>query len=286
MDLYDKLNLNEIVELVRIIAYAKNIDDYEKTIYNGDIIYNITKLNNKIIISSSEGKMLEVSCYDETKVSKDKHEYTDHIVDVNYKLSENEHLNLLSNVSYDYYYSLANILRHNLYECYRLDYLKDNIKDAELTFGFDTIKLDNNKTYEIDNNRIKEGNKIISLEDNKLLKLYGKDLPSMEIINSFNFSKEQEILKQYMDNKKLHPFTRDVIEDSFKLLNNKNKLIDEIKTYYKDDIKNVEKAKNIRVRVQNGINNNLFTKEELSMVIEALKDYIFGNDSKKLVKKY
>lgn len=282
MGLYDKLNLNEVVELVRILTESRNISDFEKDLYIGDVVYCITKFDNTVVVSSSEGKRIQVSIYETERESKEHEKYNAHIVDIKYKLSENEELNLMGFVDYDYYESFKYLLKHNLHNSYILNYLNNNVKNAELSIDINKIKLNNCKTYNLEGNTIKGNNKVISYDDDKLLNLNGINVPNLDIINSFDLKKEEKKLNQFIDNNVIHPFTLELIEDTKKLLDSKQKFINEVKSYYENEINDVKKVKQIKNNITNGINNYFFKKDELSLIIDSLNSYLDINNTEKM----
>jgi len=286
MDIYDKLNLNEIVEIVKLIANTTDINEFEKKLYIGDIDYDIIKYDNTIIISSSEGKKLEVSL-ESKKVKKIIQNrditYLNNYVNVKYKLNDNEKLNLISKISLDDNFDVFKYIeRDNLYENYLFNYLNDDVVKACMSIDLSTIRLDKYKVYDFYGDSVIEGNKEISLNNDKLIKLSGRNIPNMDVINSFDLNNEKQKLNDFLEKKDIHPFTKELVEEIDKLLDIKQKFVEDVKNFYKYDIKEFEKVKLINKSITSGINKNFFTKDELSLIIDSVGYYLDNNDSKKL----
>ena len=204
MNNYDILNLDEIIEFVKIIISTSDINDFSKTIYMNDVTYNIDKYGNKLIISSTKGKMIDIEIKSKNDVKIDSIEQ---IIDIKYNLSNNEELNLITTVSFDISdYDLKNLERDNLYENYELYYTKKEEKKTPLLIDLNNINVINSKNesnldlineFDINLKKIKTvRERLINIDDTRI---FIKDELSLliNLLNCyFNLENKKKILKK------------------------------------------------------------------------------------------
>ena len=204
MNNYDILNLDEIIEFVKIIISTSDINDFSKTIYMNDVTYNIDKYGNKLIISSTKGKMIDIEIKSKNDVKIDSIEQ---IIDIKYNLSNNEELNLITTVSFDISdYDLKNLERDNLYENYELYYTKKKEKKTPLLIDLNNINVINSKNesnldlineFDINLKKIKTvRERLINIDDTRI---FTKDELSLliNLLNCyFNLENKKKILKK------------------------------------------------------------------------------------------
>lgn len=288
MNSYDKFNLNEISEFVKLLTNETEVFEFDRTIYTDNVNYNIYRFRNTLIISSTDGKRLEINIKPnvvEEQQNAKKTSRVVHTVSTKYSLNDSKEINLISKVSSSNgTYLLYELNDYDLLRDYKLYYLEDNKAKAELSIDLNKIKLCNSdKIFEFENkDYVKEGNKVISLSDNRLLKINKNDAPKLELIYSFDLSAEKQRISNIIKSNYLHPITKSLLENTNKLFKKTEETVNAIKNYYDCEIIELENVKHLRKCINSNIDNNLFTSEELSKILESLNYNLDNKNEKKL----
>ena len=283
MDVYDKLGLNAVVDMVRLLGENTDVQHASKSFtYNG-VKYDVIKLGNFLNISSEQGKALSVLIDATSTKTKDSQgrtiTYLTHDVDANYLLPGDDWLNFHSKLALDEGFEpFKNVSRHDLLKTFEFSYMSnDDRKLGSLPLTFDYVRLtDEYKTVNFCGELIKVDNMNITSDGNKVLSYFGQKLPSMETIKSFNPDLDKIRIKSFVKNGTFSDITKEAINEIDRIFDNKKLFYKDIQDYYKDGIKDVKKAINIRNKTINGM-NNMFSKEELYTCLDVISNAIYEN---------
>ena len=208
MDLDKDLNLNSVVEIVKMLAANTEVEQASRCFSHNGVKYAVVKSGNSFTIKTSEGKELSV-LIDYQRIKDDRPRngldvyYDKHTVDATWAIGDDEYLNLFSTIALDEgYTSFENIQRHNLHETGSFEFSfvnAANEKVAELSTTLNGVKLaGKTHKYTFNGDTITTDNMVINLDNLKLLQLDGQKVPSMKTIISFNVEKEKKTINNFV----------------------------------------------------------------------------------------
>ena len=275
MELFIDLGLKEIASIIGRMGLTTDINELHGEVELNGIKYNYEKHGNEFKVTDSLGHQTNIKINYSEEETKDDYNrtirYLRHDVSMDYLLKNGDYINLSNNIGLDSgYESFENVHRHDIISGVRTKYCdKDGKEVASFGLGLDRICLkDKNKLYEFNEDGIKCGNRIITLDGNTLVSISGSEIPNLDVINSFNLEKEQDKLRKIAEESDLHPFTKEILDDSIRKLDRKERFVKDIVDYYNTDIKDVRNAIEIRNRIINGIESSLISKEGMELVEE------------------
>ena len=131
MDIEKKLNIDNVVKIVKLLASSTNV---EKSIYDLEVKgknYTILKEDNHILIIEDNGNLLKVKIeaeqYDDPY--NEDYSYNLHFINVIYQLDDGAYLALLSRVSLDgEYEGFKYIEKENLFEKMKINYVNRDVE--------------------------------------------------------------------------------------------------------------------------------------------------------------
>ena len=291
MELFIDLGLKEIAGIINRMARTGNIDNVNGEVYSEDgTKYSYEKNGNEFRIFSDDGKETKVKINSEripwNNIFGDEVVRNKNKVYISYKLDDENSINLYNDISlHNDYIGFEDVARHDLMYGLSCKYSSSDKEKASFSLGLEMLCLKDGKsdeTYEFTNNGIRNGNKIITIDGDNLVSLKGNDVPSLDVLKSFDLDKEQEKLKKFLnDNKDLHPFTREAIEDASRKLGCKKRYAEDIINYYDEDMKKVKKAISLRNNIIDSVKSKIIDKDVLDLVNQ---DYYFktSNHTRKL----
>ena len=275
MELFIDLGLKEIASIIGRMGLTTDINELHGEVELNGIKYNYEKHGNEFKVTDSLGHQTNIKINYSEEETKDDYNrtirYLRHDVSMDYLLKNGDYINLSNNIGLDSgYESFENVHRHDIISGVRTKYCdKDGKEVASFGLGLDRICLkDKNKLYEFNEDGIKCGNRIITLDGNTLVSISGSEIPNLDVINSFNLEKEQDKLRKIAEESDLHPFTKEILDDSIRKLDRKERFVKDIVDYYNTDIKDVRNAIEIRNIIINGIESSLISKEGMELVEE------------------
>ena len=275
MELFTKLGLKEICYIVNQLGLSTNMEFLHGSniVVNGRT-YNYEKRGNSVFITDSVGNCVKVAVKYTEEPTKDHYGrdviYVKHEISADYALPNGELINIYNNISLDRgYEAFENVQRHDLMHGLRLSHINDNQEcDATFSLGLDRVCLqENNQIYEFNENGIVAGRRILSEDGSSLVSVSGVDAPAKELIYSFDMDEEQKKLDRIIEeNTDLHPFTKEVLEETKRLLVRRGRYIADYRNYYDFDINEARKAMNIRNRLIGEFNKEMMDPEGLEAV--------------------
>ena len=273
MELYIDLGLKEIASIINRMGLTTDTNLSGEVELNGKK-YFYEKVGNKFTVTDSDNKQTRISINYSSVNGKDAYNrdvtYDKHEVSIDYLLENGEIINLSNIIPLDSgYESFENVHRHDLISGLRTKYCDVDGKEiASFNLGLNEICLkDNNIKYIFDEEGIKYNNVVLSLDGNTLVSISGEEIPSKELISSFKLKDEQDKIDRIIvDNKDLHPFTKEELENTLRKLDRRERFVKKVEGFYNEDIKNIRKVIDIRNRIINGIENSILPKDGLEEV--------------------
>lgn len=274
MELFVELGIKEIASIINRMGLITDTNVNGEVEVNGNKYY-YSKEGNTFVIGDETGKGLRIGINYSEQMGKDAYnrdvKYVKHDVSIDYLLSDEDYINLSNDIALDPgYESFENIQRHDILRGVRSAYCNKFGKEVA-TFGLDLDRIclkENNNIYEFNKDGIKCGNKIISIDGNNLVSISGEEIPNIETVLSFGVTKEQDKVRDIIAKENLHPFTKEALEDTIRLLDRKNRFAKNIVNYYNTDIKEVRKAIEIRNKIQNSVKGNVIDKDVIEKIAE------------------
>ncbi len=273
MELFIDLGLKEIAGIIGRMGVTTDINELNGEVELNGVKYNYEKHGNEFKVTDSLGHQTNIKInYNEEETKDDYNrtvKYIRHDISLDYLLNNGDYINLSNNIGLEPgYESFENVHRHDIMNGVRTKYCDKYGKEiASFGLGLDRICLkDNNKLYEFNKDGIKCGNRIITIDGNSLVSISGNEIPSLDIINTFDLEKEQNKLRKIVEESNLHPLTNEIMEESIRRLERKERFVKDIVDYYNTDIKEVRNAIDIRNKIINGIEDSLISKEGLELV--------------------
>jgi hypothetical protein len=281
MDEYKFLNLNNVVDIVRLLASNKEINNANCIFVKDGVNYQVLKKDNSIVFKSDNGKYMsvEIDAFDINDISIKNPDYKELCINTTYLLNNKSLLTMCSHPSLDGNFSnLCDIARHNLFEKMTIDYTNSNGElEGSLSVDFKHVRVygkeNINRIYSFTSNRIENNEISTTLDGETLLELDGKELPDNKIIMSFNPLLEKKRINDYFKKEDLHPFMTEFVSYADEYIDNKKKYIDRINNYYTNEKHIVQKAISIRDNVIDS-SEKMFTEDELKTCIEKIKEDI------------
>lgn len=273
MELYIDLGLKEIASIINRMGLTTDTNLSGEVELNGKK-YFYEKVGNKFTVTDSDNKQTIININYSSVNEKDAYNrdvtYDKHEVSIDYLLENGEIINLSNIIPLDSgYESFENVHRHDLISGLRTKYCDVDGKEiASFNLGLNEICLkDNNIKYIFDEEGIKYNNVVLSLDGNTLVSISGEEIPSKELISSFKLKDEQDKIERIIiDNKDLHPFTKEELENTLRKLDRRERFVKKVEGFYNEDIKNIRKVIDIRNRIINGIENSILPKDGLEEV--------------------
>lgn len=273
MELYIDLGLKEIASIINRMGLTTDTNLSDEVELNGKK-YFYEKVGNKFTVTDSDNKQTIININYSSVNEKDAYNrdvtYDKHEVSIDYLLENGEIINLSNIIPLDSgYESFENVHRHDLISGLRTKYCDVDGKEiASFNLGLNEICLkDNNIKYIFDEEGIKYNNVVLSLDGNTLVSISGEEIPSKELISSFKLKDEQDKIERIIiDNKDLHPFTKEELENTLRKLDRRERFVKKVEGFYNEDIKNIRKVIDIRNRIINGIENSILPKDGLEEV--------------------
>ena len=273
MELYIDLGLKEIASIINRMGLTTDTNLSGEVELNGKK-YFYEKVGNKFTVTDSDNKQTIININYSSVNEKDSYNrdvtYDKHEVSIDYLLENGEIINLSNIIPLDSgYESFENVHRHDLISGLRTKYCDVDGKEiASFNLGLNEICLkDNNIKYIFDEEGIKYNNVVLSLDGNTLVSISGEEIPSKELISSFKLKDEQDKIERIIiDNKDLHPFTKEELENTLRKLDRRERFVKKVEGFYNEDIKNIRKVIDIRNRIINGIENSILPKDGLEEV--------------------
>ena len=276
MELFLDLGLREISSIINVMGVTTEIDQlHADNLEHNGVLYSYDKNGNNVEISDSLGNKTKISINCRTGEEEnpfthalEMHDY--HDIAIEYLLKDGSKITLEKTVGLNPgYESFENVRRHDLLHDLKTCYVdKEGKEVASFNLSLDTICLkDPIEKVDFTKDGIKCGNKIVSLEGNSLLSLNGEEIPNKNIFESFNIKEEQEKIKRIIDeNKDLHPFTMEVLEDASRKLDRKERYVKDILDFYDKDINNIRKAIDTKNKIEENVKHGIVNKEGLDLV--------------------
>ncbi len=288
MELFNDLSLKEISYIVNILGESTDINYLTNSIQVGDKIITYRKIGNELSIDSSTGEKvsvrIEYSSRDEKDFRGSLMKVLSHKVMADYILKDCTEIILSNDISLpEGYKAFENVQRHDLLNGLRVVYIDKDDKFISVSLGGDKICLkDIDKMYEFTQDGIISGNKKISLDGDKLIMTNGNPAPSLDTVESFDLDKEKERIKKFSNmDSDIHPFTKDALDMAVRDLDRKNRTVNSIKEFYKDEIKNVRRAIRIRNDFIDGVKNGVLTTDELDAISNQFRRDVRGKSLRK-----
>lgn len=295
MELFIDLGLKEIASIINIMGKSENIDKLNGEVYSDDgTKYSYEKNGNEFRIFSDNGKetKIKINCERVPWENLYGKEYirSKHEVFISYKLDNGNSIDLYNDISlHNEYTGFEDVTRHDLMYALSCKYCSYGDEEASFSLGLDRLCFKNNgktdDSYEFTENGIKNGNKIITVDGDKLVSLKGSDVPSLDVLKSFDLEKEKEKLEKILnDSNDLHPFTIEAVGDALRKLDCKKRYAEDIINYYDADMRKVKKAISLRNNIMDSVKSKVIDKDVLDLVCN---DYYkkTSNDVVRRVKK-
>ena len=280
MELFIKLGLKEIAEIIQTLGASHHISDYSGLIEVNGKQYHIMKEKNELIITTQDGRNMCIGINYEEKYIKGYQDkdmvFTKHQAEVDYYFNDGSSVNLKNQMELGRGYDgFRSVQRHNLMNGLGCKYYNQNGEPvASFNLGLEKICLNGSKkVYEFTKDGIVYGNKLVSLDGDKLLLLSGSEVPGIEAMETFDVDKEKEKIRAFADESvELHPFTKEALEDATRLLDRKDRKVQEVLKFYEEDLKELRKAIAIRNKIEFLTNEDVIRPEELEDVSRALRE--------------
>jgi len=278
MDIYKYLNLNGVVDIVRLIADNSNISQASCTFENNGVNYQVCKKDNSISIKSDDGKYMQIEV-DAISISDSNPDYKDIYISSMYLLNNNSYITMISHPMLEGNFSnLSSIARHNLFEEYTIDYSNSNKEiEGSVSLDFNQIRVYGkdgvSRRYSFTPNGIGNAEITTTLDGDTLLALDGNELPEDTVLMSFNPTMEKKKLHNSYDGEDIHPFMKEFIQYADDFIDRKKAYVDRISNYYAHEKNIIKKAIDIRNNLINS-SNKMFTSEELNNCINGLQEDI------------
>lgn len=306
-----KLHLEKMRELIKVVLFNQShgCENYElKDVEVDGQVYNLLLNESGIQINCSDGRRLSICLYPETKfylkvspqinydIGKDKlrvkgdvfktsNVNIDDVFDRHFVYFDDFYNNdqLIRNIVLDTFNGKRNVefvfngSKNFIYRIFHDEYAEDyyfKINNDSLVFGAG----------------IKE-ECLVTLDGEKIISYNGKELPPFEEINDFNYKDQIEKVKDILNAlvSKINPFTIEYIDENLASLKEKQELRDKYMRLYNYELPICKEALQKREEFLKNLNNNIFTEEELGIIISLLKkemiDRINKDNKKAVVKK-
>ena len=269
-DTYKILCLNELVEL----EYA-DIDLAQVKFTKDGKEITASKVDNAFTINSSDDRSFIVlvnASKEEVEKDDRKEIYLSHDVIANYWLNADKALQLHSNIGLDEGYKpFTNIMRHDLFQKYGMSvYNSEGKVEGSISTTFNDVRIDDNpETFHFEKDNIETHDFKLTGDGKEIIEYRGEPIPSKEVVDSFdadNLIKKARILRM---TDSFAPIDNEVEDAIIRRIESKKVYFDGIKEYYKNGVKDTEKAIKLRNDVLNGY-SNFITSEELKESAKAL----------------
>ena len=275
MELFVDLGLKEIASIVGKMGLTTELDEMhvDGLELNG-VKYSYDKNGNEMTITDSLGNITKVRINYEEEHTKDAFNrditYLKHEVGIDYVLPSGEIIRLENSIPLDKgYEAFENVHRHDLLKDLRTKYLdKEGKEIASFSLDLDEICLkENNVKYIFDKDGIKYNNVVLSVDGDTLVSLSGNPIPSKDLVLSYNLGEEKEKINRIIkENKDLHPFTIEELEDTSRKMERRDRFVKRIIEFYDEDTKHVRDAIKVRQNLIDNLSKNVLDKDGLDLV--------------------
>jgi hypothetical protein len=227
-----------------------------------------------MIINDEDGKTLTIRINYSEEPGKnyrgDDVLFIKHEIEAVHDLENGEYVRLYNDIGLDPgYESFENVERHDLMNGLQMKLFNRKDEDiASFTLGLDVICLsDTNQKYEFNQNGVVCGRRITSSDGKTLVSISGDPIPPKATIDSFDLEAEKKKIDNMMAlSKTLHPFTKEALEDAKRKLDRKARYVQDVRDYYDVDMKQAQKAIQIRGYLTDQLQNNIIDSVGLDAV--------------------
>lgn len=297
-----KLHLEKIRELMKVVLVNQShgCENFELNDIRIDgKIYNVSLRDDVISLKCLDGRRLSICLYPETKfylkvspqinydIGKDKlrvkgdvfktsNVNIDDVFDRHFVYFDDFYNNdqLIRNIVLDTFNGKRNVefvfngSKNFIYRIFHDEYAEDyyfKINNDSLVFGAG----------------IKE-ECLVTLDGEKIISYNGKELPPFEEINDFNYKDQIEKVKDILNAlvSKINPFTIDSISENLAALKEKQELRDKYMRLYNYELPVCREALQKREEFLKNLDTYTFTEDELTNIINLLKEKIIARISK------
>lgn len=280
MERFIELGLKEIASIIQTLGEKNDVHEIVTMTEIGGKPISFRKKNNKLDISSPDGRKMSIAINYSEKEERDyqnrKIVYTSHEVHVTYYLADGRKIVLSNDMPLERgYEGFKRVQRHDLLRGLNCKYFDKEGKElASFSLELEKICLkDNNRVCSFSEEGINYCNKLISLDGEDVLSISGTPIPAIEDLQSFDVEKEkQRIVKLRDESENLHPFTREVLDDSLRLLDRKERTTKDILSFYQNELGDVRRAIEIRNKVEDALDKETFKADELGTISNMVRE--------------
>ena len=293
MELSKELGLKEISSIIKTLECTTDIEYMSEDSLECDgVVYGYEKNGNQFLIFDSLGHSIKINLDYREEVKT--HPYTQkdvlyayYDIKADYNLKEGDKFRLAKSIEiYPNEDTFSDLQRNDFLSDIKTSYCDSNEKEvASFNLSLDTICLkDPEAKVEFTSDGIKYDNKVVSMTGDSLLSINGELVPNKDIFDSFNLEEERKKINKIInDNKDLHEFTIEALEETSRKLDGKERYVKKILGFYENDINIIRKAIECRNTIASNIENSIINKNGLELVANHFEMKLKEDDRKRLL---
>ena len=260
MELFTKLGLKEICYIVNKMGLTTEVEFAVEDLNINGKRYRYEKKGNMVLITDEDNRQMRIGINYKELPSEDylgNHIiFTNHEISIDILLENGEYINLYNNIGLPRgYKSFENVQRHDLMSGLVTKYCdKKGNKIASFSLGLDKICLGEHDVYEFTDEGILTNRKLVSKDGKTLMAISGVPVPPRETIESFDVEIEKARIDHIIaTNPGLHEFTIEALEDTKRMLDRRDRYVEDNKEFYQRGILETQKAIIVRDKLISGI---------------------------------
>ena len=290
MELFCDLGLRDVSSIVGTLGRTTDKKSYNAIYTLNGVDYRIDKVNNTLVIRSSDNKEMSINVNAYEEMGKDAYnrdiKYVHHEVTVDYYLPNGDKIHLFNDIPlYEGYESFENVQRHDLMKGLRISYIPRDEEELETSYNMDLSKVcfkGSNKVYEFNNKGIVVNNRVVSSDGETLLYVSDEPVVDRAILDSFNLESEQKRIDKFLkDNPDLHPFTKEELDNASRRLTRKERYVNGINDFYKEEMPGIKKAIVAREKMKKASEECTINESELSQLANQFHLEMMGRSYRK-----
>lgn len=306
-----KLHLEKIRELMKVVLVNQSHgwEKFElKDVEVDGQVYNVLLNESGIQVACSDGRQLCISLYSKTQF------YLDVLPQISYMMGKDKlkvkgdsfktaNVNIYGVldrhfVYFDDFYNNDQLIRNIGFYTFNGKHTVEIVFNGDKNFIYRIFHQEyaENFYFKINDDSIVFGSSIkdeclVSSDGEKIISYNGKELPPFEEINDFNYKDQIEKVKDILNAlvSKINPFTIDSISENLAALKEKQELRDKYMRLYNYELPVCREALQKREEFLKNLDTYTFTEDELTNIINLLKEEIIAriskNNEKAVVKK-